>query len=441
MRRLGVAWKEAGKIFSLRWRALVGFQVCYGLGVTLVFTPLVHLCLNAMVRSGGDSAITNFDLSSFFLSLTGMGFLAVAGLTGMISLRLQQASLYLLTASADVSPLSALKGAFQRLKSLLALTFIQLSVLLALALPLLVVILLVWHFLLGHQDINYYTHAKPASWYWALGLTGTVGLATVAVGVWVMARWVYTLPILLRSGESAWKSLQTSVQYTKGNWVPPLIIVGGFWVLLWGASNGVNGSVFGLGRWVLLVSGERLALSVFVVLVVFGTWGLVSLATGMVGPIIHAILINRIFDTTFSMSPNHFPQESAKNRRLIRRIILAVVLGALIAFSFGGAWWLKRLDFSDPDRSRPIGAVQPPRKYAECPAPGHEGRSRFRRDRCADHQGRRSGGISRPGFDAHGTRSASVGLSHISGTSKDRRGDSVWRGVPGRTGPQLAGSP
>jgi hypothetical protein len=133
MQRPVKAWKEAGKIFSLRWRTLVGFQVCYGLGAAFVFTPLVHLCLRALVRSGGDAAITNFDLTSFFLSPTGMGFLAVAGLTGMISLRLQQATLFLLTASADVSPLSALKGAFQRLKSLLALTFIQLGALLAMA--------------------------------------------------------------------------------------------------------------------------------------------------------------------------------------------------------------------------------------------------------------------------------------------------------------------
>lgn len=344
------AWKEAGRIFSFRWRTLVGFQICYGLGATLFFTPLIHLCLLDLVRSGGDSAITNFDLTSFFLSPTGMVFLAVAGLTGILSLRLQQATLFLMTAEAAGSPWAALKGAFQRLKSLLALTFIQLGALLVLLLPLLAVLFLVWHFLLGQQDINYYTHVKPTAWYWALGLTGMFGLATVAGGVWVMARWVYTLPILLRSGKSAWTSLRTSVQYTKGNWVKPLLTVGGFWLLLWGASNAVNWSVFGLGRWVLLASGERLALSVFIVLGVFGTWGLVSLATGMVGPIIHSILINRIFDTTFSLSPNHFPQQTVKDRRLIRRIILAVVLGALIAVSFGGAWWLKRLDFSDPVR-------------------------------------------------------------------------------------------
>ncbi len=348
MQRPLKAWKEAGKIFSFRWRTLVGFQVCYGLGATLIFTPLVHLCLGALVRSGGDSAITNFDLTSFFLSPTGMGFLAVGGLTGIISLRLQQATLFLLTAEAAGSPFLALKGAFQRIKSLLALTFIQVGALLVLALPLLVMVFLVWHVLLGQQDINYYTHAKPAVWYWALGLTGTFGLATVAVGVWVMARWVYTVPILLRSGKPAWTSLRASVQYTKGNWVKPLLTVGGFWLLLWGASNAVNWSVFGLGRWVILASGERLALSVFIVLGVFGTWGLISLATGTVGPIIHAILINRIFDTTFSLSPNHFPQETVKDRRLIRRIVLAVVLSALIAVSFGGAWWLKRLDFSDP---------------------------------------------------------------------------------------------
>lgn len=342
------AWKEAGRIFSVRWRTLVGFQICYGLGATLFFTPLVHLCLNALVRSGGDSAITNFDLASFFLSPTGLGFLAVAGLTGILSLRLQQAALFLLTADSEGSPWAALKGAFLRLKSLLTLTFIQLAALLALSLPLFTTIFLVWHFLLGQQDINYYTHAKPPSWYWALGVTGTFGLATVAVGVWVMARWVYTLPILLRSDESAWKSLRTSVQYTRGNWISPLFIVGGFWLLLWSVSNALIWLVFSLGRWTILVSGDRLALSVLIVLCVFGTWGIVSLATGTVGPLFHSILINRIFDSTFSLSPNHFPQQTSKDRRLVRRVILAVVLGALISVSFGGAWWLKRLDFSDP---------------------------------------------------------------------------------------------
>ena len=347
VRNLIKAWKEAGHIFSARWRSFVGFQLYYGLGIALVFSPLVHFLLRALVRSGGDSAITNFDLTAFFLSPMGMSFLSLAGLAGVLSLRLQQATLFLLTAEADATGWAALKGAFRRLNSLLALTVMQLAVLSVLLLPLIGVLFFVWRFLLGEQDINYYTHAKPVQWYWALGLSGMTAGATAGVGLWLLARWVYTLPILLRSGESAWKALRTSVQYTKGNWRSPLLTVGGFWLLLWGASNAVLGLIFTTGRWGLLMAGEHLALSVFIVLCLIGTWALVSIATGTLGPIVHAILINRLFDAAFALSPNHFPQQTVKDRRLIRRIVLGILLGSLVVFSFGGAWWLKRLDFSN----------------------------------------------------------------------------------------------
>ena len=339
-------WTFAWKAFSARWRTLVGFQFVSGLAITLGFTPLVHLFLQELVRAGGDSAVTNFDLASFFLSVRGTVFLAVAGAAGLLSFRVQQSALLLLTAESSMGPVAALRGVWRRRWPLLVLTLTQAGFLLALLIPFALVLFLVWHFLLGSQDINYYLHSKPPAWYAALTLTGIAGILTGTFGIAVITRWIYALPLVLRLDVPPWESLRRSLAATRNNWLRPLLTVGGYWLLFWGASNLVSVLVIGLGRGLLVAVGERLALAVFVVLGVFGTLSVAALFTGTVGPLFALVLINRLFDSAFTVRPTQSALPTWKERRILRRTAIGVVLCALIGVSLTGAWWLKRLKFS-----------------------------------------------------------------------------------------------
>lgn len=341
-------WQEAWKNFVSHWRTLVGFQIVYGLVVALAFWPLVHLLLGELVRASGHSAVTNFDLTAFFLSFKGMTFLAVAGFAGLISWRIQQATLILMTADMGTSPFTALRGVAGRIRPLLAMTFTQLGTLLLLHIPLGLVVFLVWHFLLGKQDINFYLHTHPPQWFAALALTGLAGVATAVAVIGLWARWAYSLPLVLRVKLSARESLRQSLQYTRGNWILPLLAIGGFWLLLSVGSNALSASVLGLGRLVVPLVGTHTGMSVLIILLVFGTVGFTGLASGTVGMILRTTLINRLFDQVSGRRPEHLPPPSVKDRKTFRRVTLGIVFGALIVLTLSATWWLRRLDLKDP---------------------------------------------------------------------------------------------
>ncbi|MBK8869763.1 MAG: hypothetical protein IPN19_01635 [Elusimicrobia bacterium] len=344
------AWKEAWKGFSLHWRSLVVFQIVYGLGVAVAFWPLVHLLLGELVRLSGDNAITNFDLSTFFLSPKGMAFLATGGLAGLISWRVQQSTLILMTAEWGTSPFTALREVLRRIVPLMAMTFTQLGTLILLHIPFGLLLWGVWRFLLGEQDINFYLHTHPPQWYAALALAGLVGTATVAAVVGVGIRWAYALPLVLRVKLPALESLRRSIQHTRGNWLLPLVTIGGFWLLLTLGSNTLSSSVLGLGRMVLPWVGTHTGLAILIVLVVFGTVSLNGIVTGTVGMILRTTLINRLFDQVAGVHPDHLPPPSAKDRRTLRRVTISFVVGSLLLISLSGAWWARRMNFSDQVR-------------------------------------------------------------------------------------------
>jgi glycerophosphoryl diester phosphodiesterase len=344
------AWKEAWNGFSFHWRSLVGFQIVYGLGVAVAFWPLVHLLMGELVSLSGDKAITNFDLTSFFLSGKGMAFLALGGLAGLVSWRVQQSTLILMTAEWGTSPFTALREVLTRMVPLMAMTFIQLGTLLLLHIPFGLLLWGISRFLLGEQDINFYLHTHPPQWYAALALAGLGGAATLATAIGVGTRWAYVLPLVLRVKLPAFESLRRSFQYTRGNWLLPLVTIGGFWLLMTLVSNTLSTSVLGVGRLVLPWVGTHTGLAILIVLIVFGTVSLNGIVTGTVGMIMRTSLINRLFDQVAGVEPEHLPPPSAKDRKTFRRVTIGFVVGALILISMSGAWWVRRMNLSDQVR-------------------------------------------------------------------------------------------
>lgn len=341
------AWKEAWNGFCSHGRALVRFQIIYGIVVAIGFWPLVHVVLDQLVRAAGDSAITNFDLTGFFLSPRGVALLVVAGLAGLISWRVQQSTLLLMTAEMGTSPYTALRGVWNRLGPLMGMTFIQLGTIILLHIPLGLLLFGVWRFLLGHHDINYYLHTRPPQWYAALTLAGVGATATAAAVVGLWTRWAYGLPLVLRGKLSAGESLRKSFHFTRENWLLPLTTIGGFWLLLNLVSNTLSSFVLVLGRLGLVWVGTHPGLAILIVLVVFGTVSLLGLATGIVGMIFRTTLINRLFDQAAGVWPEHLPPPSANDNRTFRRVTVGIVGGSLLALSLSGAWWARRIKFAD----------------------------------------------------------------------------------------------
>lgn len=182
-----------------------------------ILSPLIAWSLDAIVRTAGAAAITNADLVAFALSPAGIAFLLATGTVHLATLQAQAGGLTLLAADVAAGRRPSLQDAItrkaRRLPAFLKLSLLQTAVILALVAGLAAGLVGLRGWLLGDHDINYYLSERPPEWQVAILLAGGMGTMAAVGLVWLLARWLFAVPMLLlgnlgplacRPGRAGW---------------------------------------------------------------------------------------------------------------------------------------------------------------------------------------------------------------------------------------------
>jgi len=213
------------------------FLLWFALLDLLLFGPVIAGLLSFITRSSGQAAVSNYDLTAFFLSTRGFVFLGVAGAAKLALLFAEMGGLTLIALatiggqSAKVS--QALWRSLSRLPRFAKLGLLQVAIGTGLWLPFLLIALLVKRLYLGDSDINYYLAIRPPEFWKAVAWLSLVGTLTTAVHVSLLARWALAIPVVLVEGHPPRQALRTSWGRTRGQSVLILLQLGTWWLAVW----------------------------------------------------------------------------------------------------------------------------------------------------------------------------------------------------------------
>ena len=217
------------------FRLSLAFQVLVQLATLALLGPLMAWAARRLVRLSGEPLVTNFDLAAFALSPTGAGLLLATALLTVGALLAEFAGQSWIAGHAisrqQLTLASTLALVLGRWPALMLLGAYILGRLLLLALPFLLGAFLAWYALLRAHDINYYLALRPAQWWGALTLMMLLGAAYAAVAIGKLARWIFSVPILVFENVAPLQALEESARrsHERLAWI---VIALGSWGLL-----------------------------------------------------------------------------------------------------------------------------------------------------------------------------------------------------------------
>jgi glycerophosphoryl diester phosphodiesterase len=270
------------------WKPLTGYMAWFAALNLALLTPMTAWLLEWIVRGSGDVAISNHDLAGFALSLRGALFLIVTIALYLAVLQVEVGGLTLLAAQAadrgSVSLWQVIRKSTARLPAFLRLSLIQAGAVLGLVGLLTAVLAGIKAGLLSGHDINYYLTETPPNWWTALALASTTVLIGATLLVWLVIRWLFSVPVLLLENTRARRALRTSWGVTRGQ----EIRIGLPLAAWWGGTAAIWAGLASLGRlllepafgWAGLSPARVLPLvasSVVVTAIVATAWSIVTL--------------------------------------------------------------------------------------------------------------------------------------------------------------------
>ena len=228
-----VALRQGWQDFRSAWKAATGFLLFITALDWALLSPLIAWGLEAIVRSGGAVAITNADLTGFALSLPGVAFLFAVGTVQLALLRIRAGGLTLLAAevAAGRRPRfwDVVGGNIHRLPALLLLGLLQTATVLASVAIFVGLLAGIYGGLLGGHDINYYLKEQPREWWIAVLLAGALS-ALFALGLlWLIARWLFAVPLLILGNLRPLEALRMTWRATRGDSIGLVQVFGLWW--------------------------------------------------------------------------------------------------------------------------------------------------------------------------------------------------------------------
>lgn len=197
---LQTLFQVAGRVRS-SWKTLLVTDLIFKLFSFVVLTPLLSASVKLTIWLAGDGLMSDADFALLFTHPVGIacGLLVGAIWLGVVSL--EQACLLVIFRSRDdgglVTPVTAIRYCTARSPAVLLMTAIVTGGSLLLLAPFVVVGLLVFEFLLGSYDINFYLKTTPPEFLQAVSIGAILVLAAVASLLSLFSGWILALPILL----------------------------------------------------------------------------------------------------------------------------------------------------------------------------------------------------------------------------------------------------
>lgn len=201
------AWRGFWPMFGIHLAALAAGFVLIG--------PATSLVVRQAVRVSGDAALSDTDIASFVLSPGGAIAALVAG-TLVLVLHTINLSALLVAARATLrgesfTTIDTFALVAARLVPVARLSLHYLLRALAVIVPFLGAIGLIYFLTLRGNDINYYLTEKPPVFLFALGFSAALLAAMVVLLVNVTITWIHALPLVLFNRVSPHEARRTSI--------------------------------------------------------------------------------------------------------------------------------------------------------------------------------------------------------------------------------------
>lgn len=349
---MNASWNStSGLLGQLKanWRPFLAIHLAVTFVVLVLLAPLSALLLRLLVLLSGDPALSDQDILYFVLSPS--GFLALLVLVAVISVIvfLEYAALVTAAWLVEKERKAPVRGVLMflaanapRLFGLAIWLFLRV---LLYSLPFLALLGGIFLALLGDYDINYYLAVKPSEWYTALALAGAVALGWLAMVLYLMSGWIFSLPLLLLGENSPGQSIASSVEAARGRRIDILRAVLG-WVLVSLAVMAAGSLLTALASW-LLVPAEvgslnRLMLSLgltslFSLVVSFlVTFIITALMALLILKLFHAFGLSRMVDSSVYRRVGSARDMPVGGRTLVAVSVAAVLVAAIVVFGFLG---------------------------------------------------------------------------------------------------------
>ncbi len=218
---ISAIWREVSKVLRKDIGRIFTTHLAYMALGTVLFTPLVGIVGQSLLRLSGQSVLSDFDIAYFLLTPLGMTALILLVALLITILVFEQASLMAISAAGvhglHIGIMSGLYFAARRAKRIFLFAIRLVVRVLVIVLPFLAVSGAVAWFLLTDYDINYYLAEKPPVFLVAVAVIGLVLLTMLVVLLRKLLAWSLALPLLLFTDVSPARSFPESEKLTLGH--------------------------------------------------------------------------------------------------------------------------------------------------------------------------------------------------------------------------------
>ena len=299
------ALKAGWRLFLNSWKPMAAYTLLVWVATLGVLSPVVAWVLNRLVAQSGERVVGNSDILHWLLSVKGLAALVLCGGLTLLGLLLQVTGLIRIAYEGGRAGRWRVKRALHWLLAdlypLLRFCLSAFLLCVALLLPLLACLGLIYSLLLGAHDINYYLSVRPPAWKWALALGGLCVLLWAAGAGILFLRWIYALPLWLDGRRpfrltlaDSWKAsrrkffflLRTTLAYLALTGSAFFVLEGGLFIMAGLALNRFDQAVHALFFTisVYLVSAFILQIAISFIVLCWGTSTLVILYREHVTP-------------------------------------------------------------------------------------------------------------------------------------------------------------
>ena len=330
--------------FRFHARLSLGFQLLMQLVAAALLGPLMTAAIRKLALASGEAAVTNFDLVHFALSPAGLTLVLLSiAITGTALLAEFAGQTWIAGHAICRERLNLTAVAFlvvRRWAALAHLAARAVARLALLAIPWLLAAAVTWYTLLRAHDINFYLSKRPAEWQWALIVLLVLGMTYAVMVLRQLALWAFAIPILVYEEAAPAAALRDSAARLRGRlrlilvplltWIA-LVVVGG--IVLAHLAQPIEAAAV---RW----GGMDFSRVVLVTV-------LLGLATLTCGFLQNALLVTGVqfLLTRMYVEQRNVPAWKPRPRAapgpehgLASRLVVASVVGALLAVSLTGAW-------------------------------------------------------------------------------------------------------
>lgn len=223
MTTLRKCWRELG-VFLVGLKALEAW----------IAVPLLTLLVTLLMVRSGRTAVSNFDLVQFFLSVPGLAYAGLIALFAGGLFALEQAGILLLANDSKRGQPRLVMAVTRLLLNtgrLVPLAFFQLAAIVLCLVPVAALGALVFWLFLTEHDIYFYLTQKPREFWIAAVLGAVLLLLGAVIAAALLLRWLLAVAIVVLEQQRPLAALRASAQRMQGHRWQAARTLGG-WIIL-----------------------------------------------------------------------------------------------------------------------------------------------------------------------------------------------------------------